>query len=127
MKSVSRFADVEYTERATDVITRVSAAIPELLESVSVADLAEHLKNSRNEMAHQLLLDEEKEPLGARQLRWLVVTHITPWLLRALLLLEAGILPGVLHLGHQRSNRYPSTCANVAQFVSELGWELPPS
>jgi hypothetical protein len=125
MKSVSRFADVEYIDRATDVITRVSAALPELIESVSVADLAKHLKNSRNEMAHQLLLDEAEEPLDARQLRWLVVTQITPWLLRGLLLLEAGIEPSVLHFQHRGSSRYLSSCANVAQFVSELGWELP--
>jgi hypothetical protein len=94
---------------------------------VSVDDLAVHLKNSRNEMAHQLLLDNEKEPLDARQLRWLVVTELTPWLLRGLLLLEAGIEPSVLHLHRQGSSRYPSACANVAQFVSELGWQLPPT
>jgi hypothetical protein len=127
MESVSHFADVEYVERATDVITRVSAALPELIKSVPIADLAEHLKNSRNEMAHQLLLDEEKEPLDARQLRWLVVTQITPWLLRGLLLLEAGIDASVLHFRHLGSSRYLSSCANVAQFVSELGWELPPT
>lgn len=127
MESVSQFATVEYVDRATDVITRVSAALPELIESVSINDLAVHLKNSRNEMAHQLLLDDEKEPLAARQLRWLVVTEITPWLLRGLLLLEAGIDPSVLHFHHQGSSRYPSSCANVAQFVSELGWQLPPT
>jgi hypothetical protein len=126
MDSVSHFATVEYVDRATDVITRVSAALPELIESVSVADLAESMKKSRNEMAHQLLLDEEKEPLAARQLRWLVVTHTTPWLLRALLLLEAGIDPSVLNF-HQGNSRYPSACANVAQFVKELGWQLPPN
>ena len=127
MESVSHFATVEYVDRATDVITRVSAALPELIESVSVADLAESMKKSRNEMAHQLLLDEEKEPLSARQLRWLVVTHTTPWLLRALLLLEAGIDPSVLNFHHRGNSRYPSACANVAQFVKELGWQLPPT
>ena len=127
MKSISHFDDVEYIDRATDVITRVSPALPELIESVSVADLADHMKKSRNEMAHQLLRDEEKEPLAARQLRWLVVTHITPWLLRGLLLLEAGVDPSVLHFHHQGSSRYPSSCANVAQFVSELGCQLPPT
>jgi hypothetical protein len=127
MKSVSHFEDVEYIDRATDVITTVSAALPELIESVSVAELAEHMKNSRNEMAHQLLLDEEKEPLDARQLRWLVVTQLTPWLLRGLLLLGAGINPSVIHFQHQGSSRYLSSCANVAQFVSELGWEMPPT
>ncbi len=127
MKSVSRFADVEYIDRATDVITVVSPVLPELTESLPVGDLAEHMKKSRIEMAHQLLLEEEKEPLAARQLRWLIVTHTTPWLLRALLLLEAGVEPSVINLHHQRHIRYPSACANVAQFVSELGSQLPPT
>jgi ApeA N-terminal domain 1 len=126
MKSISHFDDVEYIDRATDVVTRVSPALPELTEALSVADLAEHMKKSRNEMAHQLLR-EEKEPLAARHLRWLIVTHTTPWLLRGLLLLEAGVEPSVIHLHHQRHIRYPSACANVTQFVSELGSQLPPT
>jgi hypothetical protein len=127
MKSVSHFEDVEYVDRATDVINMVSPVLPELTESLSVADLAEYMKKSRIEMAHQLLLEEDKEPLAARQLRWLIVTHTTPWLLRALLLLEAGVAPSVIQRYHQGHNGYPSACANVAQFVTELRWQLPPT
>src|SRR6185437_880754 len=54
MKSVSHFEDVEYVDRATDVINTVSPVLPELTESLPVADLAEHMKKSRIEMAHQL-------------------------------------------------------------------------
>ena len=125
MKSVSRFEEVEYVQRASDVVARVSAALPEITESVSAADLSVHLKNARNEMAHQLPLDEEEEPLDVRLLRWLVVTQVTPWLLRGLLLLEAGIEPSPLHRGCMGNSRFLSFRANVAQFVSELGWELP--
>ncbi|OBH13738.1 hypothetical protein A9X03_24280 [Mycobacterium sp. E1715] len=123
MKSISHFDDVEYIDRATDVITRVFPVLPELTEPLSVADLAKHMKKSRNEMAHQLVR-EEKESTAARHLRWLIVTHTTPWLLRGLLLLEAGVEPSVIHSHHQQHIGYPSACANVAQFVSELGSQL---
>jgi hypothetical protein len=126
MKSVSRFEDVEYVDRAIDVITRVSPALPELTESLAVADLAERMKKSRNEMAHQLLR-EERESTTARYLRWLIVTHTTPWLLRGLLLLEAGVEPGVLNFHHRGNSRYLSACANVTQFAKELGLPPPPS
>ena len=93
MNAVSHFDDVDYVQRVTDVVTKVCAVIPEIAESV--ADLPECLTKARNELAHQLPLDEEKEPLEVRYLRWLVVANITPWLLRGLLLLEAGIDPRV--------------------------------
>jgi hypothetical protein len=125
MNAVSRFDDVDYVQRATDVVTKVCAVIPEIAESV--ADLPECLTKARHEMAHQLPLDEEKEPLEVRYLRWLVVANITPWLLRGLLLLEAGIDPSVLHDRHLAYGRFLSLRANVAQFVRELGWELPSS
>ena len=126
MKSVVHFDDVEYIDRATDVITRVSTVLPELTESLSVADLAEHMKKSRNEMAHQLLR-EERESTTARHLRWLIVTHTTPWLLRGLLLLEAGVEPSVINFHHRGNSRYLSACANVTQFVKEFGGQLPPT
>ena len=76
-------------------------------------------------MAHQLPLKEENEPLEVRNLRWLVVANITPWLLRGLLLLEAGIDPSVLHDRYLAYDRFLHFRADVAQFVGELGWELP--
>ncbi len=39
-------------------------------------------------------------------LRWLVVTSVTPWLPRGLLMLEAGIEPNVLHKQHLAYRRY---------------------
>jgi hypothetical protein len=125
MNSVGHFEEVDYIQRATDVVARVSAAIPEVTESVPAAELARHLKIARNEMAHQTLPDEKKEPLDQRILRWLVITSTTPWLLRSLLLLEAGIEPGVLHLGYLGNSRFLCFRENVAQFVRELGWNLP--
>ena len=125
MDSVSHFDDVDYVQRATDLVTTVCAAIPEIAESV--ADLPEHLTKAHHEMAHQLPLKEENEPLEVRNLRWLVVANITPWLLRGLLLLEAGIDPSVLHDRYLAYDRFLHFRADVAQFVGELGWELPSS
>lgn len=125
MSAVSHFEDVDYLQRATDVVAKVCAVLPEIAESV--ADLPIRLRDARNEMAHQFPLDHEREPLGVRHLRWLVVASVTPWLLRGLLLLEAGIDPSVLHDRHLAYRQFLYFRANVAQFVSELGWELPPS
>ena len=125
MDSVSHFDDVDYMQRATDLVTTVCAVIPEIAESV--ADLPEHLTKAHHEMAHQLPLNEESEPLEVRNLRWLVVANITPWLLRGLLLLEAGIDPSVLHNRYLAYGRFLYLRADVAQFVHELGWELPSS
>jgi ApeA N-terminal domain 1 len=125
MDAVSRFDDVDYLQRATDVVAKVCGVLPEIAESVAMDRLPVLLKDARNEMAHQLPLDEEQEPLDVRYLRWLVVTSVTPWLLRGLLLLEAGVDPSVLHSRHLANNRFLHFRANVAQFVSELGWQLP--
>jgi hypothetical protein len=122
MKSVSHFEDVDYLQRAADVVTKVCAVLPEIAESVPVADLPALLGDGRNEMAHLLPLDHAQEPLEARYLRWLVVTNVTPWLLRGLLLLEAGVDPGTLHDRHLAYGRFNFFQANVAQFVDELDW-----
>ncbi|OBG19594.1 hypothetical protein [Mycobacterium sp. 852002-51057_SCH5723018] len=125
MSAVSHFEDVDYLQRATDVVTKVCAVLPEIAESV--ADLPMCLTDARNDVAHQCPLDHEREALGVRHLRWLVVARIAPWLLRGLLLLEAGIDPSVLHDRHLAYRRFLEFRANVAQFVNELGWELPAS
>jgi hypothetical protein len=53
-----------------------------------------------------------------------VVTNVTQWLLRGLLLLHAGIEPNVLHDGYLAHRRFAFFRANTAQHVKELGWEL---
>ncbi len=123
MSALSHFDDVDYVQRATDVVTKVCAVIPEIVESV--ADLPECLTKARDEMAHRSPLDEEKEPFEVRYLRWSVVATVTPWLLRGLLLLEAGIDPSVLHDRHLAYGDFLSFRAEIAQFIGELGWELP--
>jgi hypothetical protein len=117
-KAVSLIDDVDFLQRATDIVTRVCAVIPEIAESV--ADLPEWLTKARNEMAHLSPLDEEKEPIEVRYLRWSVVASVTPWILRGLLLLEAGIDPSVLHDRHLAYGQFLSFRANVAQFIREL-------
>jgi hypothetical protein len=123
--AVGHFDDVDFLERAADVVRKVCAVIPEIAESIDIDDLATHIKDARNEMAHQIPQNHQKEPLEVRHLRWLVVAQVTPWLLRGLLLLGAGIEPSVLHDRHLANNRFVHFRANAAQLVSELGWELP--
>jgi hypothetical protein len=125
--ALGHFDDVDYVERASDVVKTVRAVLPEIAEPISADDLAKYIKDARIEMAHQTPLDHEREPLEVRYLRWMVVANATPWLLRGLLLLEVGIEPGPLHLGHMGYSRFLYSVANVNQFVKELGWQQPPA
>lgn len=122
MNAVSHFEDVGYSRRAADVIAQVSSAVPEIVEYVS--DLPARLTMARNEFAHQFPQDEQKEPLAVRYLRWLVITNVTRWLLRSLLLLNAGIAPQVLRDGCLQYDRFAYFRANTAQHVRELGWQM---
>jgi ApeA N-terminal domain 1/Apea-like HEPN len=123
MNAVSHFEDVDYLQRAADVVTEVCGVVPEIAESV--ADLPRRLTEARNELAHHLVPDEEKDPLAMRVLRWIVISNVTPWLLRCLLLLRAGIEPQVLRQRLLMYQRFWFFRANTAQHVKELGWELP--
>jgi len=122
MNVVSHFDDVDYSQRVADVVVEVCAAVPEI--AASVADLPARMTRARNDLAHQLVYDGN-EPLGDRTLRWLVVTQITLWLLRGLLLLRTGVKSDVLRVGYLESNRFEFHQANIAHIVDELGWELP--
>jgi hypothetical protein len=123
MNAVSHFDAVDYLDRATDIVNEVCTVVPEIAESV--AELPERLTQARNDMAHHLLQDETTEPLAIRYLRWLVAANVTPWLLRCLLLLHAGIEPEVVRQGLSQYQRFEFFRANTAQHVRELGWTLP--
>lgn len=109
--------------RVTEIVNDVCSVIPEITESVM--DLPGQITKARNDFAHHLPIDRKKEPLETSYLRWLIVVTATPWLLRALLLLHASIPPNVIREGFLESNRFAHVRANIAQFVRELGWELP--
>jgi hypothetical protein len=85
-------------ERASAVVTAVSYVVPEITESV--ADLPKLLSDVRNDFAHQLP-DKKKQALEDRFRSWIVVTYVTLWLIRALLLLllHAGVEPQVFRDG----------------------------
>jgi len=110
--------------RATAIVNQVCSVIPELTESV--LDLPGQITKARNDFAHHIPIDQNKEPLEMSYLRWLIVVTATPWLLRALLLLHAGIRPDVIRDGFLESDRFEHVRANIAQFVRELGWDFPP-
>jgi hypothetical protein len=119
-KAVGHFEDVDYQTRAQDIVKEVTHAVPELAESIP--DPAKKLTAARNEITHHLLPSDEKEPLVARFDRLAVVSYVTPWLLRLLLLLRAGIEPDALRRACLEYERFGYLLANVAAFARDLGW-----
>jgi hypothetical protein len=118
--SVCHFEDVGYRTRAQNITDEVTRAVPELAESIP--DLAAKLTVTRNDIAHRLVVNDEKEPLADQIDRWAVISFITPWLLRLLLLLRAGIEPDTLREACLESNRFGFVRANVAAIARDLGW-----
>jgi hypothetical protein len=55
----------------------------------------------------------------------MVISQVTPWLLRALLLCRVGVEPGVLREKYLENERFAFYRANVGKVVKELGWEFP--
>jgi len=102
------------------VVAEVQAALPEITETVT--DLPARLPKPRNEHAHQLEATVRHEGYEERVLRWMVLAHVTHWLLRALLLLRAGVVPEVLRSHFLDNERFTMHRANIAHIVSELGW-----
>jgi hypothetical protein len=123
-KALGHVGDKSYLERAEEIVTKVCAAVPEIAESVE--RLAARLTEPRHSFAHQLPQDDNKDPLDDRIRRWMVVSKVAPWLLRALLLLEIGVEPRLLRERYLEFQRFAFHRINVEQRVIELGWELPP-
>ncbi|HUE33854.1 MAG TPA: HEPN domain-containing protein, partial [Mycobacterium sp.] len=119
-KALGHVGDKSFLERAEAVVTEVCAAVPEIGESV--ARLPARLTDPRHSFAHQLPQDDTKEPLADRARRWTVISQVTPWLLRALLLLHVGVEPRVLREKYLENERFAFYRVNVAQRVRELGW-----
>ncbi|WP_441964673.1 hypothetical protein [Mycolicibacterium houstonense] len=104
------------------MVAEVSAAIPEF--TIVLPDIATRIKKARNDFAHHIVYTESKEPLADRELRWMVVAVITPWLLRALLLLRAGIDPVTLRTGYAASERFTNHLAEVTRMMAELDGQV---
>jgi hypothetical protein len=123
-KALGHVGDKSYLERAEEVVVRVRAAVPEIAESV--ARLPARLTEPRHSFAHQLPQDDIKDPLDDRIRRWIVISRVAPWLLRALLLLEVGVDSKFLRDRYLEFERFAFYRVNVEQRVIELGWDLPP-
>lgn len=121
--ALSHLEDVDYLERARVLVTEVCTVVPEIAESLTY--LPERMTKVRNELAHQLLPADEAEPLKIRALEWLVISNVAAWLLRALVLLRAGMDPQQLRERFLRFERFRFFRANTKQHVRELGWSLP--
>ena len=119
--ALGHVGDKSYLERAEEVVAEVCAAVPEI--GVSITRLAPHLRDSRITFAHQL------RPEGAlqdRYERWMVLSIITPRLLRARLLLEAGIEPHVVRENYLENETFTLHREQAEIRVKKLGWDKPP-
>jgi hypothetical protein len=119
-EAVAHIGEVDYASRVDDVIDQVRNVIPEIAESVS--DLPTLLVKMRNDRAHHFV--DTKEALDTRVLRWLLVATATPWLLRALLLLHAGVEPNILREKYLLHQRFSFFQANAAKHAAELAESL---
>jgi hypothetical protein len=124
MNALGHVGDKSFLERAEEVVARVCAAVPEI--GVSITTLASRLTNPRHSFAHQLPQDNAKDPLEDRITRWVVVSSVTPWLLRALLLLEVGVDAQILREKYLENERFAFARVNTELRVRELGWDKPP-
>ncbi len=111
---------VSYRDRAEDIVQKVAAAVPEIADIVP--GLAGHMVKTRDSFAHQLPQDA-KDPLEDRVRRWIVIAKVTPWLLRALLLLETGIEPSIVRQKFLESQSFAFDRVNAELRVRQLGWE----
>lgn len=111
-----------YLERAEEIVTAACAAVPEL--GLSITRFATHLRDSRITFAHQLRPEGD---LHERHERWMVLFVITPWLLRARLLLEAGIDSAVLREKYLENETFTLHREQAEIRVRKLRWDQPPA
>ena len=102
--------------------------LPEIAESIT--DLPRRITKARNDLAHHLA-KKAPPPLRARALEWLVVSEVTSWVLRCLLLLRAGFEPEDLRerlllfqrFGFFRANTAQGTVTLIEKFSGAVGFE----
>jgi hypothetical protein len=119
--ALGHWVDKSYLERAEEIVTAVCAAVPEI--GLSITRLAPHLRDSRITFAHQLRPEGD---LQGRYERWIVLSIIAPWLLRARLLLEAGIEPQVLREKYLENETFTLHREQAEIRVKKLCWDQPP-
>lgn len=117
-KCVSHFEDVDYNDRASDIVDEVFAAVPELSNLVS--DMPKLLKKARNELAHHLVERSSYEDLVDVLRYWTIASLAAPWILRFLLLLRVGVDAKVLREKALKHQRFAFVLANISEIASEL-------
>jgi hypothetical protein len=120
--ALGQLGDKSYLERAEDVVTKVYAAVPEV--GTSITRLAARLRDSRITFAHQL---RPNKSLQDRYDRWMVLSIVTPWLLRTRLLLEVGFDPEILRDRYLVDETFTLHRAQSEVRVKSLGWDQPRS
>lgn len=117
--------DISFVDRVRDIVNEVGAIVPEIFESV--LDFDDRLVAARNELAHQLLPDPDKnESLSDKIDRWAALNWVTPWMLRVLFLHRAGVTAMEIDHGLKGYRPFEFFQANTRQVATELGW-IPPA
>jgi hypothetical protein len=116
--ALNQLGDMSFRERAEQIVAEVCDAVPEV--RVSIARLGAKLTEPRNDFAHQLPLQGK---LASRVDRWVVVSRVTPWLLRALLLLNVGIDPSMLRQKYLENQSFALHQVQSEIRVRRLGWD----
>ena len=123
-RALGHIGEKSYLERAEEIIAEVRAVIPEISEAVASCPSESEIRDT-----HSLIncRRTRRSPLDERVNRWIVVSKVTPWLLRALLLLKVGVDPVLLHRKYLEFNRFAFYRANTERRVRELGWDPLPT
>jgi hypothetical protein len=120
VKALGFIGEKSFRERAEEVVARALQAVPEI--AVSIPSLAACPTDPRHAFAHQLPQDKMKDPLEARIRRWTVVSLVTPWVLRVVLLLAVGVDADLLRQKCLENERFAFFWQNTALRARELDW-----
>lgn len=122
--ALANINDISFVDRVGDVVNEVAAIVPEIFESVP--DFDARLVAARNELAHQLPpASGQNETLDAKIDRWAVLSWVTPWMLRVLILHRAGVTDLEIHHRLNAYRPFELFRANTRMVATELGWIVP--
>ncbi|MGY2025780.1 HEPN domain-containing protein [Nocardia gipuzkoensis] len=120
-EKLNHLNEITFRQRADDFIDRSNEVLPEILESLP--DFPQQLTRARNELAHHLL-PKAAEPRDVRLMRWVTISQALPWVLRVVLLREAGLPNDVIRAGFLTSNPFGFHRANMRSLAREARWPI---
>ncbi|MEV4127879.1 HEPN domain-containing protein [Nocardia sp. NPDC049707] len=120
-EELAHINEISFRQRISELVEIAIGVVPETIESFP--DYTSQLVQARNELAHHLL-PKGDETLDVRVLRWATLSRAVPWVLRIVLLTEAGIPAAEIRESVLMSSRFKFHRANSRQMARELGWDF---